>query len=55
MYESLQCAYDMYCNIEEVICICFILKEGEAMDPDNDNDNDKKKIKITYKKVLAHM
>jgi hypothetical protein len=47
----------MYCNIEEVIHICLILKEGEAMDPDDDDDDDdddKKKIKITYEKVLAN-
>jgi hypothetical protein len=49
----------MYCNIEEVIRICLILKEGEAMDPDDDDDDDdddnnNKKIKITYEKVLAN-
>ena len=47
----------MYCNINEVIHICLILKQGEAMDPndEDDDDSDKKKVKIAYKKVLANM
>ena len=51
----------MYCNINEVIRVCLILEQGEAMDPndeddeDEDDDSDKKKVKITYEKVLANM
>ena len=50
----------MYCNIDEVIRVCLILKQGKAMDPNNEDNNnnnnnsDKKKVKIAYKKVLAN-
>ena len=50
----------MYCNIDEVIRVCLILEQGEAMDPNDEDDDkdeddsDKKKVKIAYEKVLAN-
>jgi hypothetical protein len=50
------CAYDMYCNLEEVMHICFIIEQGEALDlDDNDNNESNKEIKLAYDKVLAKL
>ena len=50
-------AYDMYCNLEEVIQVCLIVKQGESIagnsDEDGKDNEDMNRILGAYEKILT--
>jgi hypothetical protein len=48
-------AYDMYCTLDEVIRVCRILEQGEALDSDDEDNEESKVIKTAYNKILSNL
>jgi hypothetical protein len=45
----------MYCTLDEVIRVCRILEQGEALDSDNEDNEESKVIKTAYNKILSNL